>query len=277
MSTLDPRHRPPQGPAHRLRRALAADRASRRRAGRAAGRPARPRVRAHDGRAAADARRARRRARPDDLAVEPPEVDRLGALRIDDLALVLNLIFAGGDRRAVLLAWRSPRRASRPRRVPRAAAASRRACRCSSRPRTWSTLFLGLELLSIPLYVLCATEMRREHSLESGLKYLIVGSVGSATLLYGLAMIYGATGATDFAAIAARSLTADRRRAARRPAAADRHRAGWSGSPSRPRWRRSTSGRPTSTRARRRRSRRSWRSPPRRPRSACSCASSTSR
>ena len=63
-------------------------------------------------------------------------------------------------------------------------------------------LFIGLELLSIPLYVLCASELRREHSLESGLKYLIVGSVGSATLLYGLAMIYGATGATDFSAIA---------------------------------------------------------------------------
>ena len=63
-------------------------------------------------------------------------------------------------------------------------------------------LFVGLELLSIPLYVLCATEMRREHSLESGLKYLIIGSVGSATLLYGLAMIYGATGHTDFAGIA---------------------------------------------------------------------------
>ena len=63
-------------------------------------------------------------------------------------------------------------------------------------------LFVGLELLSIPLYVLCATELRREHSLESGLKYLIVGSVGSATLLYGLALIYGATGSTDFTAIA---------------------------------------------------------------------------
>ena len=50
--------------------------------------------------------------------------------------------------------------------------------------------------------MLCATEMRREHSLESGLKYLIIGSVGSATLLYGLAMIYGATGSTDFATIA---------------------------------------------------------------------------
>jgi proton-translocating NADH-quinone oxidoreductase chain N len=44
--------------------------------------------------------------------------------------------------------------------------------------------------------------MRRERSLESGLKYLIIGSVGSATLLYGLAMIYGATGATGFTAIA---------------------------------------------------------------------------
>jgi NADH-quinone oxidoreductase subunit N len=64
------------------------------------------------------------------------------------------------------------------------------------------TLFLGLELLSIPLYVLCATEMRRATSLEAGLKYLVIGSVGSATLLYGLAFIYGATGSTDFAGIA---------------------------------------------------------------------------
>ena len=61
------------------------------------------------------------------------------------------------------------------------------------------TVFIGYELLSIPLYVLCATEMRRATSLESGLKYLIIGSVGSATLLYGLAFVYGATGATSFA------------------------------------------------------------------------------
>jgi NADH-quinone oxidoreductase subunit N len=64
------------------------------------------------------------------------------------------------------------------------------------------TLFVGLELLSIPLYVLCATELRRRTSLEAGLKYLVIGSVGSATLLYGLALIYGATGSTDFAEIA---------------------------------------------------------------------------
>ena len=65
-------------------------------------------------------------------------------------------------------------------------------------------LFVGFELLSIPLYVLCATRMRREHSLESGLKYLIIGSVGSATLLYGLALLYGATGDTALTAIAQR-------------------------------------------------------------------------
>jgi NADH-quinone oxidoreductase subunit N len=65
------------------------------------------------------------------------------------------------------------------------------------------TLFLGIELLSIPLYVLCASEWQREHSLESGLKYLVIGSVGSATLAYGLALVYGATGSTDFSGIAA--------------------------------------------------------------------------
>ena len=84
------------------------------------------------------------------------------------------------------------------------------------------TLFLGFELLSIPLYVLCATELRRARSLESGLKYLIVGSVGSATLVYGLALIYGATGSTDFAGID--QSDRGRRRRRRRRAAAVRHR-----------------------------------------------------
>ena len=45
--------------------------------------------------------------------------------------------------------------------------------------------------------------MKREQSLESGLKYLIIGSVGSATLLYGLAMLYGAAGGTNYADLAA--------------------------------------------------------------------------
>jgi NADH-quinone oxidoreductase subunit N len=65
------------------------------------------------------------------------------------------------------------------------------------------TLFIGFELLSIPLYVLCATLLWRRESLESGLKYLVIGSVGSATLLYGLALIYGSAGSTQFGEIAA--------------------------------------------------------------------------
>ena len=69
------------------------------------------------------------------------------------------------------------------------------------------TLFVGFELLSIPLYVLCASEFRREGSLESGLKYLVIGSVGSATLVYGLALVYGATGSTQFAGIDSAILT----------------------------------------------------------------------
>ena len=64
------------------------------------------------------------------------------------------------------------------------------------------SFFVALELLSIPLYILCGSHRTRPGSLESGLKYLIVGSLGSATLLYGLAFIYGASGATDFVEIA---------------------------------------------------------------------------
>ena len=60
------------------------------------------------------------------------------------------------------------------------------------------TLFLGLEWLSIALYVLCALDTHRERSLEAGLKYLIVGSFGSAILLFGSALVYGATGELGF-------------------------------------------------------------------------------
>lgn len=56
------------------------------------------------------------------------------------------------------------------------------------------TMFVGLELFSIALYVLCALEAERVTALESGLKYLIVGGLSSAVLLYGMTLTYGATG-----------------------------------------------------------------------------------
>ncbi|MGH3003506.1 MAG: NADH-quinone oxidoreductase subunit N [Gaiellaceae bacterium] len=65
------------------------------------------------------------------------------------------------------------------------------------------TLFLGLEWFSIALYTLCAIDIDLIGSLEAGLKYLIVGSVGSATLLFGSALVYGETGQLSFDRIAA--------------------------------------------------------------------------
>ena len=64
------------------------------------------------------------------------------------------------------------------------------------------TLFLGLEWFSICLYILCAIEIDVVSSLEAGLKYLVVGSFGSAVLLFGASLIYGATGELQFGAIA---------------------------------------------------------------------------
>jgi NADH-quinone oxidoreductase subunit N len=66
------------------------------------------------------------------------------------------------------------------------------------------TLFIGIELLSVSLYILCAMEVARERSLESGLKYLITGSIGTALLVYGFALLYGVTGTTSLAGIATR-------------------------------------------------------------------------
>jgi len=127
-----------------------------------------------------------------------------GALSIDELATVLDLIFAVSALATVVLSLRSP--------APRSSGHgeyhslllfSVLGMMILVSAANLITLFVGIELLSIPLYVLCASEIRREGSLESGLKYLVIGSVGSATLVYGLALIYGATGSTDFSVIGA--------------------------------------------------------------------------
>lgn len=68
------------------------------------------------------------------------------------------------------------------------------------------SVFLGLELLSLALYCLCAMSTRRTAR-ESALKYLILSSVASAVLLYGSAMLFGATGSVAFADLAAAPVT----------------------------------------------------------------------
>src|SRR5579859_866427 len=63
------------------------------------------------------------------------------------------------------------------------------------------TIFLGLEMLSLALYILCGFVMRRAASRESSMKYFLLSSFASAILLYGIALTYGATGSTSFAGI----------------------------------------------------------------------------
>jgi NADH-quinone oxidoreductase subunit N len=64
------------------------------------------------------------------------------------------------------------------------------------------TIFLSLEILSIALYVLAAFDRRRLASQEAGLKYFLLGSFSSAVFLYGVALVYGATGTTNLTGIA---------------------------------------------------------------------------
>ncbi len=62
-------------------------------------------------------------------------------------------------------------------------------------------VFVSLELLSIPLYVLAAFRVRDLRSEEAGMKYLILGAFSSAFFVYGAALVYGATGTTNLPAI----------------------------------------------------------------------------
>ncbi|CAL8981136.1 NADH-quinone oxidoreductase subunit N [Rhodoplanes serenus] len=63
-------------------------------------------------------------------------------------------------------------------------------------------LYLGLELMSLALYVVAAIDRDRIKSTEAGLKYFVLGALSSGMLLYGASLIYGSTGSVTFAGIA---------------------------------------------------------------------------
>jgi NADH-quinone oxidoreductase subunit N len=127
-----------------------------------------------------------------------------GALRLDDLSIAISLVVLLMAGACVSLSIREPA-------VAQVGSGEYHALLLGSvlgmvllaQAQNLVSFFIAIETLSIPLYILCAGDLRRERSLESGLKYLIVGSLGSATLLYGMAFFYGGSGSTDFAGIAA--------------------------------------------------------------------------
>ena len=63
-------------------------------------------------------------------------------------------------------------------------------------------LYLGLELMSLPLYVVAASHRDNVKSTEAGLKYFVLGALSSGMLLYGASLIYGFTGTVAFTGIA---------------------------------------------------------------------------
>jgi len=73
------------------------------------------------------------------------------------------------------------------------------------------TVFVALELLSIPLYILSGFRRPQEQSEESAMKYFLLGVYASGFLVYGIALVYGATGTTNLRDMweASRSITAD--------------------------------------------------------------------
>jgi NADH-quinone oxidoreductase subunit N len=64
------------------------------------------------------------------------------------------------------------------------------------------TLYLGLELMSLSLYVIAAIDRDSLRSTEAGLKYFVLGALSSGMLLYGASLLYGFTGTVSFAGIA---------------------------------------------------------------------------
>jgi NADH-quinone oxidoreductase subunit N len=64
-------------------------------------------------------------------------------------------------------------------------------------------LYLGLELMSLALYVVAASNRDNAKSTEAGLKYFVLGALSSGMLLYGASLVYGFTGTVEFAGIAA--------------------------------------------------------------------------
>jgi NADH-quinone oxidoreductase subunit N len=70
------------------------------------------------------------------------------------------------------------------------------------------SIYISLELTSIPLYILAGLSRTDARSAEAAVKYVLLGAMSSAILLYGMALIYGATGTTDLLEIAKATATA---------------------------------------------------------------------
>jgi NADH-quinone oxidoreductase subunit N len=137
-----------------------------------------------------------------------PEVLLNGSMVRDQLAAMAQVILGVTGAAVVLTSWGERRRLNHAEYYALLATAGAGMAFFVSADNLM-TLFLGLEWFSLCLYVLVAFDNERATSLEAGLKYLVVGGFGSAVLLFGSALVYGATGQLSFQDIASTSPTSE--------------------------------------------------------------------
>jgi NADH-quinone oxidoreductase subunit N len=137
-----------------------------------------------------------------------PELLLEGSMVRDQLAALAEVILAVTGAAVVLVSWGDRRRDNHAEYYALLATAGAGMVFFVG-AENLMTLFLGLEWFSLCLYILVAIDNERETSLEAGLKYLIVGGFGSAVLLFGSALVYGATSELSFGAIASADPTSD--------------------------------------------------------------------
>jgi NADH-quinone oxidoreductase subunit N len=137
-----------------------------------------------------------------------PEVLLEGSMVQDELAAFAQVVLAVVGATVVLVSWGDRRRDNHAEYYALLATAGAGMVFFVGADNLM-TLFLGLEWFSLCLYILVAIDNERETSLEAGLKYLIVGGFGSAVLLFGSALVYGATSELTFGAIASADPTSD--------------------------------------------------------------------
>lgn len=136
----------------------------------------------------------------------PAEVVQLlnGSYRVDDFALLVKVLFLIGTAIVILMSIGSMRDEELPHRgeyyyllLPAALGAM---IMVSSADLI--TMYVGLELLSITSYILVGMKKHDSRSTEGAFKYLVLGSVASAFILYGMSFLYGMSGSTNLADIA---------------------------------------------------------------------------
>ncbi|MGE3992731.1 NADH-quinone oxidoreductase subunit NuoN [Pseudorhodoplanes sp.] len=126
-----------------------------------------------------------------------------GSFVVDDFARFVKILAFGGTAAAILMSFDFVKRAGmRKFEYPILMLLSATGMGMLISATDLIALYLGLELMSLSLYVIAAIDRDSVKSTEAGLKYFVLGALSSGMLLYGASLIYGATGQISFAGIA---------------------------------------------------------------------------